>query len=115
MREAAAALIGTHDYASFVGAGGSTTSTVRSIYDIAINNQTCTLTGKQLTTITITANGFLYNMARIIVGLLYCIGCGQLPIDSTSNALHIVDRKYTSVVAPGCGLYLDSVSYDGVL
>ena len=65
-------LIGTHDFVGFMSSGSSVKDTVRTIYDIKIEEH------EGITSIEISGNGFLYNMVRIIVGTLVDIGRGRI-------------------------------------
>ena len=64
MREACPYFIGEHDFASFCASGSQAESTVRIIYDLHVAKS------GEVITITVSGNGFLYNMVRIIAGTL---------------------------------------------
>ena len=74
MQRAAALLCGRHDFASFMSAGSTIAaeggSTVRTVRAFAVRRQ-----GSDLL-FTIEADGYLYNMVRILVGTLVEIGAG---------------------------------------
>lgn len=106
MRSAAADLIGEHDFAPFCAAGGSAKTTVRKIYDIQLEKQ------DDLIEISITGNGFLYNMVRIIVGTLIEIGNGIRPEQDMPRILASGDRKQAGPTAPAKGLTLKEIRYD---
>ncbi|MGN0453288.1 MAG: tRNA pseudouridine(38-40) synthase TruA [Ruminococcus sp.] len=59
----------------------------------------------------VTADGFLYNMVRIMVGTLLYINEGGLRPDSIPEILKSFDRSCAGPTAPACGLYLDEVFY----
>lgn len=63
----------------------------------------------------ITADGFLYNMVRAIVGTLIRIGNGQRPVEDLMQVIQSLDRKEAGMTAPACGLYLVSVEYPPAL
>ena len=81
MKEAAKYIIGEYDFKSFKSSGENKKSTVRTIYDISIERKNIDIYGNNTEEkkenriiIQITGNGFLYNMVRIIVGILLEIG-----------------------------------------
>lgn len=107
MREAAAYIQGTHDFACFQAAGGEEReTTVRTIWQIDIQSA-----GNDIY-IVITGDGFLYNMVRIITGTLVDVGLGKrLPI-SVKETIESRDRQKAGHTAPPQGLYLKKVYYD---
>ncbi|MGM9533509.1 tRNA pseudouridine(38-40) synthase TruA [Intestinibacter sp.] len=97
-------LIGTHDFVGFMSSGSSVKDTVRTIYDIKIEEH------EGITSIEISGNGFLYNMVRIIVGTLVDIGRGRIK----HNMEEIINSKSRSMcghTAPAHGLFLKKVQY----
>ena len=110
MREAAACLIGTHDFKAFQSAGGSEQEfTVKTVYSLSITQEN---RPPVLTTITITGSGFLYNMVRIITGTLAEIGEGKKTPETMKLVLESKDRTLAGSTAPAQGLYLAQVYYD---
>lgn len=105
MREAAELLIGTHDFAAFMAAGSPVKSTVRTIYGLEIRD-----TGEELK-FTVSGNGFLYNMVRIIVGTLLCVGGGKLTPEDVRGLLNSGVRKEAGFTVPPNGLCLEKVFY----
>lgn len=105
LKQSASQLVGTHDFGSFMAAGSSIKTTVRTIYDIDI------IKDGDLIKLNITGNGFLYNMVRIIVGTLLDINRGRLPEDTIAKMLETGDRKLGGHTAPSVGLCLESVIY----
>jgi tRNA pseudouridine38-40 synthase len=59
----------------------------------------------------VTADGFLYNMVRAIVGTLMRIGNGQRPPDDMRLVIQSQDRNEAGMTASACGLYLVQVEY----
>lgn len=57
----------------------------------------------------ITANGFLYNMVRAIVGTLIHVGRGRWTVDDMRRILERGDRSHAGDTAPAQGLYLANV------
>lgn len=105
MREACRHFIGEHDFASFCAAGSQVESTVREIYDLHVQK-----TG-DLLTISVTGNGFLYNMVRILAGTLLKVGSGQIQPEDIPGILRAKDRKAAGPTAPAKGLTLMEIRY----
>ena len=105
MRSAAEYLIGTHDFAAFMSEGSDVISTVRTIYYLNIEKH------EDLIEIRICADGFLYNMVRIIVGTLIEVAHGRLIPSGIANVLNSKERSRAGMTAPACGLYLNKVNY----
>lgn len=105
MIEASSVLIGTHDFSSFCAAKTEVEDKVRTIYDINI------IRDKDDIIITITGNGFLYNMIRIIVGTLIEVGNDKLSKEELKEILEKKDRKYAKKTFPSNGLYLVNIKY----
>ena len=61
---------------------------------------------------TVAADGFLYNMVRIMTGTLLDVQQGRFEPEDIPGILARRDRKYAGVTAPACGLYLQKVFYD---
>lgn len=61
---------------------------------------------------TVTGNGFLYNMVRIIAGTLIEVGFGKLNPDDIPGIIESLDRRKAGRTAPAHGLYLVEVYYD---
>lgn len=106
MKKAAKAFIGRHDFAGFAASGFSATTTVREIYSLDVEKS------GDLIKITVTGNGFLYNMVRIIAGTLAFSGCGKINPDSIPEIIESRDRKRAGITAPPQGLFLTEVYYD---
>ena len=70
MREAAAYLVGEHDFKSFCSVHTQAETTIRTIYQLEVEE-----TGAEIR-IRVCGNGFLYNMVRIIAGTLIEAGQG---------------------------------------
>ena len=62
-------------------------------------------------TFTVAADGFLYNMVRIMVGTLLAIGQGRIPYGSLKDIIEAQNRKAAGPTAPPHGLYLNKVFY----
>ena len=104
MAEAAPLFLGRHDFAAF-HSGKTKKSTVRTIYAIEVKP-----VGPELH-FTVTGDGFLYNMVRIMAGTLLEIGWGEREAASISAALEGGDRALAGFTAPPQGLCLMEVNY----
>ena len=105
MRQAAEDLCGTHDYRAFCSLKRFKRSTVRRVEAITIEDL-----GAELR-FTITGNGFLYHMVRILVGTLLDVGRGKLAPDAMGDILASQDRRQAGETVPACGLCLEEVRY----
>jgi len=109
MRAAAMYLTGEHDFASFESAGAERSTTVRNVMALEIEREIVhDFPGLKLS---ITANGFLYNMVRNIVGTLIRVGKGREDAQWVEWVRDQKDRKHAGQAAPAHGLYLDHVVY----
>ena len=105
MREAAAHLVGEHDFKSFCTVRTQAEETVRTIYSLDITKQ------DDMITIRISGSGFLYNMVRIIAGTLLEVGMGAYPPEHVEEILDARDRQAAGRTAPARGLTLVSMEY----
>lgn len=103
MRQAAAYLVGEHDFASFCSAGSQAETTVRTIYDLTVERN-----GEEIV-IRVAGSGFLYNMVRIIAGTLMEAGYGRMAPEKTEEILAAKDRTAAGPTAPACGLVLTGI------
>ena len=104
MRAAAELLIGTHDFSAFCANKKMKKSTVRTIKSFDIQR-----VGDEIR-FTVTGNGFLHNMVRILVGTLIEVGRGERAAESIP-ALFGAKREEAGFLAPGKGLCLMEVRY----
>ncbi len=107
MREAAATLLGVHDFASF-GNAAKGKSTIRRMDVIDVRKR------GSLVVIHITANAFIRQMVRAIVGSLVEVGLGRISVAKIESVLALKNKGICPRVAPPHGLTLKHVSYDGV-
>ena len=105
-RECAAKYIGTHDFGAFMASGSDVEDTVRTVFESHFEKDGDEAFFK------VSANGFLYNMVRIMVGtILDCVD-GRLDPVCIDEAFVGRERACLGRTAPACGLYLESVGYD---
>ena len=109
MRKALETVLGTHDFAAFRSTGSEVKDTVRTISSAALCSEE--KEGATFYYLTVTGNGFLYNMVRILAGTLFSVGRGELPSDVFLRAFENKERKTLGKTAPACGLTLFSVKY----
>ncbi len=105
MREAAAWLKGEHDFKSFSSIHAQAQTSVRTIYDCEVERE------RDVITIRVTGNGFLYNMVRIIAGTLIRAGTGELAPERMPEILSACDRSAAGPTAPPQGLTLMKIEY----
>ncbi|MBR2884091.1 MAG: tRNA pseudouridine(38-40) synthase TruA [Clostridia bacterium] len=106
MRNAAKIIQGKHDFASFCAAGSIVKSTVRNLTELTVTKD------GDIITVRAAADGFLYNMVRIIVGTLVYVGCGKLSEDDIAELIKKKDRRLSGITAPPQGLALVEVNYE---
>jgi len=141
MREAAALLVGEHDFAGFAAAGHGRLSTVRTVFSCTVSRVPSThqqspavrnaalLMGMTLdaryaertgsesdidgdrVVIEVTGNGFLWNMVRIIAGTLTDIGRGRKKPSDVTHILQSGNRMLAGATLPPMGLCLEWIRY----
>jgi len=106
MKKAAGLFVGRHDFAAFMATGSSAKTTVREVY-------ACDVLESQpgLITLTITGNGFLYNMVRIIAGTVMYVGLGKIAPKDVTGIILSCDRTKAGKTMPPEGLTLVEVGY----
>jgi tRNA pseudouridine38-40 synthase len=112
MRVAARTLVGKHDFSAFCSAGSSAKNFVRDIYSITLRRERFTFDpALKVLAIEITGSGFLYRMARSIVGTLVNVGLGKIEPNDVVAILASRNRARAGSTAPPWALYLKHVSY----
>ena len=106
MNQAAAYLVGEHDFKSFCSAGAQVQTTVRTIYAVNVTKE------DDMVHIRITGNGFLYNMVRIIAGTLMQVGTGLMEPEQVKEILEARDRSKAGPTAVAKGLTLVEIRYE---
>lgn len=102
----AQAFVGTHDFSAFCSARSDVEDTVRTVYSAGVERQGDTVL------FSVEADGFLYNMVRIMVGTLLFVSEGKIPAGGLADVIESGNRRKAGKTAPPQGLYLDQVSYD---
>jgi len=118
MREAAAYLMGKHDFSSFRATGCGAQSAEREIYFISVSKERSMrflqfdLEGDFMI-LRIEANAFLRHMVRNIMGTLVETGRGKIKPGVMAKILSSKDRAVAGPTAPPEGLFLEKVLYEG--
>jgi len=106
MRDAAAYIVGTHDFKCFETSGGTPReTTVRTVSSLTVSEEENSII------IEISGDGFLYNMVRIITGTLVEAGDGRRTPESVRDAIESRDRGRAGFTAPPQGLYLKEIYF----
>ena len=106
MKAAAQLLVGRHDFSAFrVALRADARQPVRCLYRLVLRHQPPRLV------FVLRADGFLYRMARSIVGTLVAVGRGAMPAETVGDMLRARQRQQAGPTAPAHGLFLVHVSY----
>lgn len=121
MHDALQVLVGTHDFRCFETEWPNKLSSVRTVHAAAIGRYTAAAVpalaglpdaaGDEFVCLDITADGFLYNMVRSIVGTLIHVGRRRWGVAEVRQILENQDRRHAGDTAPAQGLYLMEVAY----
>lgn len=106
MNEAARHLIGTRDFSACMASGSAVADTVRTVMDA------CVVREGDVVLFRVRADGFLYNMVRIMMGTLVEVAYGKISPDDIPSRLDSLERARMGRTAPAEGLYLNRVFYD---
>ncbi len=98
-------IIGEHDFYAFSSSGRTVEDTVRCISNCVVEKD------GDIITLSVTANGFLYNMVRIIVGTAVEVSDGKISATDIKDILKSKNRSRAGVTAPPEGLFLEKVYY----
>ncbi len=105
MDKAAKLFVGKFDFFAFMSSGSSVEDTVREIKYFNVKRD-----GDKVI-ITVAANGFLYNMVRILTGTLIEVSNGKIAVEDIPKIIEKKERKLAGFTAPPQGLYLNKVVY----
>ena len=106
MRDAAARLVGRHDFAAFTCSGSEPGSTVRTLHRLDV------VRDGDVVAVEAEGEGFLYKMVRSIVGTLLEVGRGERSPAEVTDVLEGHDRTRAGPSAPARGLTLVTVTYE---
>lgn len=105
MNLAAERLVGRHNFEAFMAQGSQVKDTVRTIKYFDVRRE------GDIVKVRVAADGFLYNMVRIIVGTLTEVAYGRIMPEEIEKIIASGDRKKAGMTAPASGLYLNAVNY----
>lgn len=106
LHTASQAFVGTHDFTSFCTLDSREKGDMmRTVKSFSVTRD------KELVTMRVEADGFLYNMVRIMVGTLLRVQQGKINPDEIPAIIEKKDRKFAGPTAQPCGLYLNKVNY----
>lgn len=107
LNQAAQHYLGRHDFSSFCTLDKRERGDLtRNVFTSRVDRQ------GDMVTFTVGADGFLYNMVRIMVGTLLRVQQGKFRPEDIPAILEAKDRRAAGPTAPACGLYLNRVFYD---
>lgn len=98
-------ICGTHDFYGFSSSGRTVTDTVRTVTECFAERKNDEII------LSISADGFLYNMVRIIVGTAVDISDGKIDVSQIDKVFETKERSLAGITAPPDGLYLNKVFY----
>ena len=96
---------GKRDYSAFCAAGSTVKDFVRNLEYVGLSKS------ENLITLKTSADGYLYNMVRIIAGTLLSVGSGKIESDDIDGIIESRNRRLAGLTAPPEGLYLNRVFY----
>lgn len=105
MQKAALYFCGEKDFSAFMAQGSKVQSTVRHVYSAQVVREGNVIVFR------VSANGFLYNMVRIMAGTLLDVANGKLAAGDIPRIIESRDRSLAGATLPACGLYLNRVIY----
>ena len=105
MNRAAAYLVGKHDFAAYMAQGSTVATTVRTVTVASVERD------GDIVVFRVSADGFLYNMVRILTGTLIDVGLGKIAPEEVPEITASRDRSRAGMTVPACGLYLNRVTY----
>jgi tRNA pseudouridine38-40 synthase len=109
MAQGAKMFVGTHDFAAVRSVGTETKTTVRTVHYFEVERK------GDMVELRVCADGFLYNMARAMVGTLIYVSEGKIRPEEIPELLEIGNRRLTGPTVPPQGLYLSRIWYDGIV
>ncbi len=105
LNEQAQSFVGTHDFSAFRASGSSVADSVRTVRYAEVERNADEVVFR------VSADGFLYNMVRIMVGTLLDISREKIDRDTLPQIISSHNRKCAGITAPAHGLYLNKVFY----
>lgn len=105
LNKEAQAFVGAYDYSGFCSVDSDVEDTVRNVKSFSVTRE------GDMVYFTVEADGFLYNMVRIMVGTLLFVSEGKIKEGELKGVILSKDRKRAGKTAPPQGLYLNKVNY----
>ena len=105
MSSAASAFVGKFDFSSFMASGSSVESTVREVFYADVHRE------GDIIVFRVAADGFLYNMVRIMAGTLLSVAQGKITPDMIGDIIAAHSRERAGMTLAPHGLYLNRVVY----
>ncbi len=105
MNRAAEKIVGTYDFSSFCGALGAKENSIRTVTECKVHRS------EDLIILTVSGDGFLYNMVRIIAGTLIYVNEKKIYPEDIPLIIEMRDRSLAGATAKPWGLYLNKVFY----
>ena len=106
MNTAAQYYVGGHDFRSFMAAKSKITDCNRTVYSASVERK------GDMVIFKVSADGYLYNMVRIMVGTLVNVGKGIWAPEKVEEIVAATNRDVAGPTAPPQGLFLTDVYYD---
>ncbi len=106
MNAAAEHFVGTYDFTSFCAVNAKEGDKTRTVFHASVTRE------GEYVLFRVSANGFLYNMVRIMVGTLLRVSQGKFAPDDIPRIIEAKDRGQAGPTAPPEGLYLNQVFYE---
>ena len=106
MRKAASHFVGKHDFSAFMASGSQIEDATRTVFESYV-----TANG-DIIEFHVCADGFLYNMVRIMAGTLLDVSRGRIRAEDIPDIIASGDRQRAGYTAPPEGLYLERVFYE---
>ena len=100
MNRAAAHFVGKHDFSAFMAQGSTVESTVREVVYADVKRE------GDIVTFRVAADGFLYNMVRIMAGTLISVGLGKIEESEIPDIINSCNREREGMTAAAHGLYV---------
>ena len=110
LQKSARLMEGEHDFKAFCASGSSVKTTVRTVYEVRVEEET--VYGLRVVKIFVTGNGFLYNMVRTMSGELIDLANGKRTEESLACAFETGKRDLLGKTMPAKGLTLMEVNYE---
>lgn len=105
LNKAAQSYLGKHDFSAFCASGSSVEDHVRTVFEAKVERIADEVV------FSVTADGFLYNMVRIMAGTLMEVAEGSISVDDLSEIIGSKDRSKSGRTAAARGLHLKKVLY----